>query len=199
MKRINWEMVMAVSAVLISAASFYATYLQAEAAELQVRAATWPYLQIEHGNYDEDERVQRISYKIQNAGVGPANVKSFSLAHGDFTTANIAALLEHCCLDGHKDGSWRRDPAAQAAMQTLIVDRLAPQIIPADSDALVFELSLTDDSRALWQKVDKARWSFKAKACYCSLLDACYRTDFVADPVRVKACPDMQPATTAKP
>ena len=42
---------------IISAASFYATYLQANAAERQVKAATWPWLEVMTGNYDEEKSI----------------------------------------------------------------------------------------------------------------------------------------------
>jgi len=44
---------LALCAIIISAASFYATYLQASAAERQVKAATWPWLEVMTGNFNE--------------------------------------------------------------------------------------------------------------------------------------------------
>jgi len=67
--------VLAFCAVLISAASFYATYLQAEAADKQVKAMTLPLLQYGTGNYKEEDREDIIYFTINNAGVVPALIK----------------------------------------------------------------------------------------------------------------------------
>jgi len=66
--RLNFILVLC--AILISAASFYAIYLQANSAEKQVKVMTLPLLQFEHGNYDKEKVLRAIYFYIKNAGVG---------------------------------------------------------------------------------------------------------------------------------
>ncbi|MFC1690280.1 hypothetical protein ACFL07_11610 [Pseudomonadota bacterium] len=49
-ERLNF--IIAVCAILISGASFYATFLQANSAEQQVKAMTWPLIEFTHSNFD---------------------------------------------------------------------------------------------------------------------------------------------------
>lgn len=63
---------LALCAIIISAASFYATYLQANAAERQVKAATWPWLEVMTGNFNEEKNSEEITFYIKNSGSGPA-------------------------------------------------------------------------------------------------------------------------------
>lgn len=64
----------------------------------------------------------------------------------------------------------------------------SPGILPAGNRKFAFSMALTDENKSFWQKLDAARFELTAKACYCSLLGACYETGFYGDPVPVKAC-----------
>ena len=70
--RIEWDRITAIMAVLIGACalavSLYTAYLQ----NAQVRAQTWPYLQMWQSNVDR-------SYSISNRGVGPARIADVKL------------------------------------------------------------------------------------------------------------------------
>ena len=75
------SLVLAICAILVSVASFYATYLQADSAKKQVKAMTLPLLQFHHGNYAEQDDKQRLTFGLKNAGVGPAIIKSVMLKY----------------------------------------------------------------------------------------------------------------------
>ena len=178
------NLVIAVCAVLISAASFVASYMQSEAAFRQVQAETWPYLQIESGNTSgtgvEDDRF--ITYSLANVGVGPADVKSFELYYDGNHIKTINDLMPLCCMTVDED----YDDQLRAA--GFVTSTPAPKILASGGNAYVFGLPLRDHNSELWSKLDRARFKLKAKACYCSLLGECYETDFVSSPVEVTMC-----------
>ena len=74
---------LALCAIIISAASFYATYLQANAAERQVKAATWPWLEVMTGNFNEEKNSEEITFYIKNSGSGPAIIKYVKFFHDE--------------------------------------------------------------------------------------------------------------------
>ncbi|MFT5759242.1 MAG: hypothetical protein ACI9LM_003999 [Alteromonadaceae bacterium] len=73
-QRLN--LILALCGIVIALASFYATYLQAEAADKQVKAMTMPLIQFSHGNHDSTLNIKAIGFSLSNAGIGPALIKS---------------------------------------------------------------------------------------------------------------------------
>ena len=57
-----------------------------------VAASSWPYLQLESGNGDQDGQ-PTITLELQNAGVGPAKVETFELFWQGRAYPNAKALL----------------------------------------------------------------------------------------------------------
>ena len=183
----NVNLMVAVCAVLISAASFYATYVQSLAAETQVKAETWPYIQISSGNYDLDKERKRVYVEVDNVGVGPARLVSFQLFYENEIVPNISELVAKCCLD---PGEVTRDENGNRKREygTIITSSPSPGIVPAGDLKTAFSFVVTDENEAFWEKLNKARFKLTAKACYCSLLDECFETEFYGEPVPVKTC-----------
>lgn len=177
------NLVIAVSAVLISAASFYAAYVQSVAAQRQVQAETWPYLQLDHGNYDDEERIRNLYVKIINAGVGPAKVKTVNLSYKGKAVDGFAQLYTACCMSEEEKENNRAE-----GVRNVITGNPPPQILVPNDDLLFFSSVETDENKNAWARLDAARFHIAGTACYCSLLDECFTTDFVSDPVPVNAC-----------
>ncbi len=91
------NLIIAICAILISGASFYATYLQAQSAERQVQAMTLPVIQFDHGNYDSDLDLGAISFTLKNAGVGPAIVDGIDLVYKEQRFDGVNAFFRACC------------------------------------------------------------------------------------------------------
>ena len=87
------NLMLALCAILISSASFYATYLQADAAKKQVKATTWPWLTFNTGNYNGEEKTMEINFTIKNSGVGPALIKQFNYHYQGETFQNPYKLF----------------------------------------------------------------------------------------------------------
>lgn len=189
--RINKDtlnLVIAVCAVLISAASFYATFLQAQSEEKQVKASTWPYLQFSNGNFNPETNEAEIFLKVNNVGVGPAMLKNFTMEYQGIKSQNIYDILLDCCAPEGNDRSWFAETGAREKVGFIVTDVINNRILPADGELLVMSLKRTDNNGAFWDIFNDVRWQIKGEACYCSLLDDCYQTDFVSDPNPVQTC-----------
>jgi hypothetical protein len=183
------NLIVAFCAVLISTASFVATYVQSEAALQEVKAETWPYLQTLNGNYDSDRRENAIYYYLENAGVGPAHVKQFSLRYEGKPITSLSKFVEACCAEAVAEAKSRLGIEANGilALHT-VTDTPAPSLLPAGGRALAFRIHRQEETLQLWRAIDEARRDVEASACFCSILDDCYETDFKSDPVEVEAC-----------
>ncbi len=183
----NVNLMVAVCAVLISAASFYATYVQSTVTETQVKAETWPYIQISSGNYDLEKEQRRIYVVVNNDGVGPARLVSFQLFYENEVVSSVSQLIAKCCLD---EGETRRDDEGKMKPEygTIITSSPSPSILPAGDSKIAFSFVATDENEAFWQKLNKARFELTGKACYCSLLDDCFEIEIYGEPVPVKTC-----------
>jgi hypothetical protein len=185
------NLIIAGCAVLISAASFYATYLQAQSEEKQVKAATWPYLQISSGNYDAENDEHKISVTIENVGVGPAIIKSFKTSYDGVEINDIYDIFTKCCAPEGKDKSWLINPENRAEIGFIVTDTVENKILPNGNAIEIFQLKKTDTNQQFWDAVNNSRWKMSGDACYCSLLENCYQTDFENEPVPVKLCKDV--------
>lgn len=176
------ELVVAASAILISLASFWLAWQQTEAMDAQVKAMSWPYLQIEGGNYDVEADARVITFSLENAGVGPTRVAWFVLTHDGTPVGNFVELARACCLTPEDD-------VARLDDMNGVTGDPSPTLIPAGASELVFRLEHQPDFDAFWSKIDRARWKLRAEACHCSILDQCWITDFESEPRAVEACP----------
>lgn len=181
------NLMVAVCAVLISAASFYATYVQSAAAERQVKAETWPYLQINSGNYDVEKEELVLYWRLQNAGVGPAHVKTFQMYYDDQAVRTINSVIRLCCLE-EGETPFDEQGRVTAKFSNVVTGSPVPAIIPASEDKLIFSIPKTEANQDLWNMLDIERFKLTATGCYCSLLDECFETDFENEPVEVDFC-----------
>lgn len=177
------ELVVAASAVLISVASFWLAWQQTEAMDAQVKAMSWPYLQLDSGNYDVASDSRVITLSLENAGVGPTRVVWFTVTHDGVPVGNFVELSRACCLSDEDDVARLDD------MRGVTGDP-SPALLPAGDEQLVFRLEYEAPFADFWERVDRARWKLSAQACHCSILDQCWITDFEAEPVPVEVCPE---------
>jgi len=171
------NLIIAGCAVLISAASFIATYVQSEAALRQVKAETWPILQLDHGNVN-DEGDSEIYMDLHNVGVGPAKIKSFQLMLRNRVISG-AQILPKLAYD---------ENVTQDETGSFLTDVISPKTLPDGSKKTVFSVRKSNKNLAVWSALNEVRWALKASACYCSLFDECFETDFVNEPIEVQMC-----------
>ncbi len=176
------ELLVAASAVFISLASFWLAWKQTSAMDAQVKAMSWPYLQLRSGNYDIDSEQRVLSLSLENAGVGPTRVAWLELAYDGTPVGNFVELVDACC-------SGPEDNPVPLTQLSAVTGDPSPTLIPADSDETVFRVEHRPSYDAFWNALDRARWKISARACHCSILGQCWITGFEAEPAAVKACP----------
>lgn len=172
--KINMEMLIAFCAVLISIASFYATFLQANAAEKQVTAMTLPLMNFMHGNVQDQTKASVISYTIANKGVGPAKVEAFLFTYKNKFYNDYRDYFSACCEAEWKQYLNEKKANGLLNLPLLITNNVQQQIITSGEELHFIELTKHPVSEPLWQALDKVRNQTHVTACYCSLLDNCY-------------------------
>ncbi len=175
-ERLN--LIIAICAILISAASFYATYLQANAAEKQVKAMTLPLLQFEHGNYNEHKGERVITFSLNNAGVGPAIVKSVNFKYKDISYTSLQKFLFACCTKEIKASDNVMPSLKTISDGGYLTSTIQNVTIPGQTNhEFLFVYPNKNELNDLFKKVDIERRSLSLKVCFCSLLDDCYVTE----------------------
>jgi hypothetical protein len=171
--------IIAVCAILISAASFYATYLQADAANKQVKAMTLPLLQFGSGNWDDEEKQNKLTFSFNNVGAGAAMIKNVKFIYQDKTYSSFELFLEACCdpLYGQflKIAKTSQKNEGVKSAETIGF----PKTSPLENTALIgenkfFQMVLTKYNEGFWLKLNNERFDLKTEVCFCSLLDDCY-------------------------
>lgn len=168
---LNLEITLALCAILISIASFYATYLQASAAEKQVTAMTLPLLNFGHGNYSSEEKRAKVTYFINNVGVGPARIKSAHLVYEGQRYNALFDYFDACCKAEYKSAI---EETKQNVNYGLLTSGIENRILLNGDDIRFIQLPKAEVNSALWNKLNDVRWKTEMEVCYCSLLDNCY-------------------------
>ncbi len=183
------NLTLALCAVLISIASFYATYIQASAAEQQVKAMTLPLLQYGTSNLAAVTHEPVISFTIKNGGVGPALIKSFSFRYKEEMNLTFNKFLHSCCenelLQFHKNAYAALDVSKGGNITSSVVNT----ILPAQEEVSFYRLYQGELTAELWKKLNNERFELEVEVCYCSLLDNCYLTNGKGDNKAIEVCP----------
>ena len=171
---VRWvDLVIAGSAILISVVSLMVSIEHGrtmeklvEANAVQVRASTLPILRFQHGNLDDRTGKPSIHFDLINGGTGPAVIEAFRLFYRDRPMARPGQLLDACC---------GRSSAHQAVW---IINRVGGLTLPAGQSTPPLTVPREETDHAVFAALDRRRYEVSAKACYCSVLDECWITDF---------------------
>ena len=185
---ISWlDMIVAISAVFISVVSLVVSIghgrtmeRMVEQNEKMVAANTMPFLTEIGSNLDPVTKRPAIHIAVKNGGVGPAIIDWFEIRYKDVAYGDIDALLRACCAEALPKGG--------SSPKEVIYSNVSQTILPARESIEPIFLT-TDASKELYLALEKARHDMSYRACYCSVLDECWQTDFgPARPARVKEC-----------
>ena len=183
------DLVLAGSAVFISVVSVVISIGHGRtmeklvaANEKQVRASTLPILRFGTGNMSDGERA--IHFDLRNGGTGPAIVQWLQIKWEGRPTDGPGDLLVRCC-------GMPRGQSLTAARNVA-----SGMTVPAGQAETIFTLPEDSGNPAVYQKLNvDARFKIEVEACYCSVLDECWWTDFIQTTKNVGACekvPDSQ-------
>jgi len=184
-----FDLIVAGSAILISCISLFVAVEHGHTMQKLVAANSWPLLQFGSSNYDTDRQRLSIDMAIENVGVGPAIVKHFAVNYGGKSYTNANLLLRDCCgyAPPSKDSS-----VLEPGMP--IVGIVEGTVVAPREDRNFLRMELSEANTEAWRKLDAARFDFRYEACYCSVLDECWRSDLTGiDPRPVKQCPAPAP------
>ena len=175
--------------MLVSVASFYATYIQAISAEQQVKAMTYPLIQFTTGNFDTELKEQKISLTIRNSGVGPAIIHQLTYQYRDKNYPALREFLKACCekeLVAFRLPENQKDASVDSQ---IITSRETGVILAASDDIDLFQLLKRPSNEKFWNKINEERRYLRISACYCSLLEDCYISKEAGNVLEVEACP----------
>jgi len=151
-RRIEWDRLTAIMAVLVGvlalAVSAYTAYLQ----HAQVRAQTWPLLQMWQSN-------SMRSFSVSNRGVGPARVLDAKVYLDDREVESFAQIFK--ALSG--------EDRLPNSTQSYFVRR----VIAANEDVAMIQFNDQADYDLFATHRDRISFDI----CYCSVLDVCFRLD----------------------
>jgi len=174
--------------MLVSIASFYATYLQANSAEQQVKAMTYPLIQYSTGNYSIELKESAITLSVSNSGVGPAIIKTLDYKYDGKAYKRIGELMDACCSAEYqvfKAAENEKDAPLESRMLTSFIEGT---ILSAGESNALLTLRKRPENEEFWNALNKERFKVKLEVCYCSLLDTCYRSEYVGQAVEVSSC-----------
>jgi len=182
---VKWlDITVGVSAMFISVVSLVVSIQHGSTMEKMVNqnerlvaASTLPVLKYFGSELDTATGLPRFSLNVKNGGVGPALIDWFALRYKRLSYDDPGALLRACC------------GVANARMPPgMFYSNLSGSILPAreTSEFLVATDRVPPDLQAALRR---ARQDMDMQACYCSVLDECWITDFgPARPRRVTSC-----------
>ena len=139
-------------------------------------------------NQNDDEQGNLIiKLAVQNAGVGPAKVKTFEVFWDDQPMKGSVELLRACC--GYQMTGF--GPETQNSSRPMVPSTsiVAGNVIRAGESIKMLSLPLGEDNKVVWHRLDAARFKMRFRACYCSVFDECWISDLAAlTPKPVRAC-----------
>ena len=203
-ERLN--LLLAICAIVISAASFYATFIQASAAERQVKAATWPWLEVSTGNFNDEEKREEISFGLKNSGAGPALIKYVNFKYQDQIYADINQLLDACCFDTQTYYQQLRELEDKSPnidffkeFGWIMTSSTHNRLLANGESISMLTFSKTAHNKTLWDKLNTARFNTSTELCYCSVLEQCYLSDGRGEVKEVAQCTIAKETALPKP
>ncbi len=173
----RWQTVMSVVSIFIALIALYAALGESAAVRQQTAASVWPILQFTVQDSDDGSDAS-IAFRLTNAGVGPARVRSFRLRiEGKAVTTWDGVLT---ALQGEDSSAVQRD-------------FIRSRVIRADETVTLFSTADADLARRLLGAVVHPQ--SLVSYCYCSIFDDCWLVADSAEqtglPEAVTACPDF--------
>ena len=188
----HWlEYVSTAVAVIISVSSLWVAIGSERANRQMVAASSWPILIVGSGNVGDNGQAE-IAFRITNAGVGPAKVRTFEVFYKGKPYSGSTALMRACCDPHFRDMT----PPEQMliAKWAFITGEVRGNVIRAGESQAFIRYGLDSEHAKAWHALDAARQhDITYRVCYCSVFDECWRNNLTnndrLDPVRVEKCP----------
>jgi hypothetical protein len=191
---IPWlDIIVSVSAIFISVVSLVVSIEHGRTMEKMVdqnqkmvEANTLPLLTMDTTLTNDPSHPENAQLKMElrNSGIGPAMIDWFELSYkgksygSDSSMQGVGELLKECC------GSAL--PKSGAILPSRI-SGVTGRVLPARDSILVF--GIAPKTPGMLAALMDAEEDVKKRACYCSVLDECWETNFDHKrPLPVKEC-----------
>jgi len=182
----HFDVITSIAAIFISAVSLYVAIEHGRTERQLVAANVWPFLrEIRSNSYGSDGD---LAFGLINVGVGPAKVKSFEVFYRGQPMSSGLELLRKCC--GLPADTSGEKAALPHGLYYSTVDETV--LMPREPNvAIKFRRSQSD--LKIGQRFSAALGYVTFRACYCSELDQCWRTNLKsieAEPVKECRAPE---------
>ena len=173
------DVVLAVSAVIISLISLFLAIQHGRVMERMVEASTWPYVLVGYSNFNADG-TPHVTLWVVNKGVGPARLDSLEVFYQDAPQTGPQALLKAILKPGDPSRHYH-------AFQSDVVN----SVLSARESVNFLDLDAKSYDPADYSRIGAATEHLDFRACYCSVFEECSLVDTRKSPrpVAVKACP----------
>jgi hypothetical protein len=195
---IPWlDAVIAFSVVFISVISLVVSIEHGKSMEKMVDqnqklvvASTMPILSI-YGRQFDDAGKPMLQETISNNGVGPAIIDRFEVRYKGILYTDEDALLRACCADALLKSKMSKH-------SHIFYSNVSSFILPARQDLYPITIKPDKDGLDLYNAFNRVRAGddLTYHACYCSVLNECWETDF--DHKRPKPVPECKVAPGEK-
>ncbi len=172
------DMVLAVSAVVISLMSLFLAIQHGRVMERMVEASTWPYVSMGTSTANPDG-TRHISVWVVNKGVGPARVDSLEVFYQGVAQPDPNGLLKAIVKPS--------DPARKfSVLQSDVIDN----VLSAKESVNIIDLPPKDYDPAEYVRISRSISELEFRVCYCSVFEECSIMDTRKSPhpFAVKAC-----------
>lgn len=177
---VRWlELIMSLTALLVSAISIKVALHHGEVMEKLVTANSIPHVEIRSSNavengsggYDTALRIE-----LRNAGVGPADVRYVTIRRQGVYLRNTGAMREAAGVDRQTE-------------LDIMMNQSRRHFIAAGQSSPLFTIRQTPETAAAWARLDGVRVQSEIEACYCSVFEECWISSSATDEKReVEAC-----------
>jgi hypothetical protein len=177
---IPWlDAIIAVSVIFISVVSLVVSIEHGKSMEKMVDqnqklvvASTMPLLSI-YGRQFDDSGKPMLQETISNNGVGPAIIDRFEVRYKGIAYIDEDALLRACCADALLKSKMSKH-------SQVFYSNVSSFILPARQDLYPITIKPDKDGLDLYTAFNRVRAGddLTYHACYCSVLNECWETDF---------------------
>lgn len=176
---IRWlDMIVAISAMFVSVVSLVVSIGHGRTMERMVKenermvaGSTMPFLTWSGSMFDPVSNLPRRRLILKNGGVGPARVDWFELRYKGVPYGSMEQLFLNCCSAALQ----KKNP-----LRGVLYSSVSGTMIPQRESVDVLDLR-PGVSPELMQALDSSRADITVQACYCSVLDECWKASFGND------------------
>jgi hypothetical protein len=176
------DLVIALSAIFISAVSLVVAIEHGRTERDLVAANSWPFLRVILDSGHDNGR--GIAIGFSNEGVGPAKLKSLEVFYDGRPVTSAGDLLRRCC--GLADDAEAVQRQLPGDFHYQLVD---DTVWRPGEEAVVIEVRRDKSAGDIPDRLSQSLLKIGFRACYCSVFDECWLSTLRSTtPARVRRC-----------